>query len=223
MYICVNPLEKQTELRREDISRGSSWLNCIKYFLHVSLTFFCNEERQKQSEPTIWLQPAAPVQFFRWIPIRWALGRFQHGTHPSSCRSKSKVGQKANCQTMPTMKIGLEVISSWVCCSAPNGDLRVQISIDFCQSFDLCLGTLLCKLQILVTAIVCHSALSSMYLSTSILQNQLGDPVVNAKAWIWILTMRRWCSSAWREGTGHQSGPRQVSNMGTSQICDRKF
>ena len=89
-----------------------------------------------------------------------------------------------------------------------------------------CFGTLLCKLQILVTAIVCHSALSSMYLSTSILQNsvyQLGDPVVNAKTWIWILTMRRWCSSAWREGTGHQSGPRQVSNMGTSQICDRKF
>lgn len=53
----------------------------------------------------------------------------------SSCRSKSKVGQKVNCQTMPTMKIGLEVISSWVCCSAPNGDLRVQISIDFYQSF----------------------------------------------------------------------------------------
>ena len=108
--------------------------------------------------------------------------QFQHETHPSSCRSKIKVGQKANCQTMPTMKIGLEVISSWVCCSAPNGDLRVQISIDFCQ---FCFGTLLCKLQILVTALVCHSALSSMYLSTSILQNsvyQLGDPVVNAKA-----------------------------------------
>ena len=91
-----------------------------------------------------------------------------------------------------------------------------------------CFGTL-CKLQILLSALVSHSASCSMYLSTSILQNSvyhLCDPVVNAKArmtWIWILTMRRWCSSAWREGTVHQSGPRQVSNMGTSQICDRKF
>ena len=80
----------------------------------------------------------------------------------------------------------------------------------------------LCKLQILVTAIVCHSALSSMYLSTSILQNSVYQ-LVDAKVRIWILTTRRWCSSAWREGTGHQSGPRQVSNMGTSQICDKKF
>ena len=86
--------------------------------------------------------------FFRWIPIRWALSRFQHGTHPSSCRSKIKVGRKANCQTMPTMKIGLEVISSWVCCSAPNGDLRVQISLCFLPKLcQFCFGTLLCKLK----------------------------------------------------------------------------
>ena len=125
MYIYANiPFEKQTKLRMEDISRESSWLNCIKYFLHVSLTFFCNEERQKQSEPTIWLQPVAPIQFFS-----------DGFRSVSKYQPKSKVGQKANCQTMPTMKIGLEVISSWVCCSAPNGDLRVQISIDFYQSF----------------------------------------------------------------------------------------
>ena len=123
---------------------------------------------------------------------------------------------------MPTMKIGLEVISSRVCCSAPNGDLRIQISIHFCQ---FCFRTL-CNCQI-VSMSFCIKLNVSIDVNFAKFSISIGgDPVVNAKArmtWIWILTMRRWCSSAWREGTGHQSGPRQVSNMGTSQICDRKF
>ena len=201
MYICVDPFEKQTKLRREDISRESSWLNCIKYFLHVSLTFFCNEERQKQSEPTIWWQPAAPVQFTTGSNIELIMPVKKQSW------SKSKLSNHANYEDRARGDLILGLLLG-----SKRRPASSNITLFFAKALPILFWNSVVQIE--------------MYLSTPILPNsvyQLGDPVVNAKAWIWILTMRRWCSSAWREGTGHQSGPRQVSNMGTSQICDRKF